>query len=135
MDQNLCRSSLSCPKFDRSLLATAAAAPAPFDFVYSEVLGRKQMAIAASVGYGGELTNAITGKAHHLSLGCFKARPRYHEFRVEDWRGKPLIGSRFQSPLIEPDRRISRIKWARAHLVRNVAPPKMWRSVRAGLSL
>ena len=34
--------------------------------------------------------------------GCFG--------RVEDWRGKPLIGSRFQSPLIEPDMRVSRIR-------------------------
>ena len=38
--------------------------------------------------------------------------PFSHEVtrRVEDWRGKPLIGPRFQSPLVEPDRRISRIR-------------------------
>jgi hypothetical protein len=30
--------------------------------------------------------------------------------RVEDWRGKPLTGLRFQSPLVEPDIRISRIR-------------------------
>jgi hypothetical protein len=30
--------------------------------------------------------------------------------RVEDWRGEPLTGLRFQSPLVEPDMRISRIR-------------------------
>jgi len=42
---------------------------------------------------------------------------------------------RFQSPLIEPDRQISRTKWARAHLVRNVANSQMWRSSRKSLLL
>jgi hypothetical protein len=77
MDQKLCRPLLLCPKFDRSLPAASAAAPAAFDFVYPQVVGRKQMAIAASVGHRGALTNAIMGKAHHLCFGCSKARPRY----------------------------------------------------------
>ena len=36
------------------------------------------MAIAADVGYGHGLGHTIQGKAHHISFGCSKARPRYH---------------------------------------------------------
>ena len=82
MDQSSRRRLMPRPKRGCALPATtaaaAAAAPAAFDFVYPQVVRREQMALAANVGHGGALTNAIAGKAHHLSFGCFKARPRYH---------------------------------------------------------
>ncbi len=77
MDEDLCRFRMSCSKFCRSLPATAAAAPAAFDFVYPQVVRRKQMALAASGRYGRALAYAISGKAHDPGFGCFKARPRY----------------------------------------------------------
>jgi hypothetical protein len=36
------------------------------------------MAIAADAGYGHRLENTFRRKAHEMSFGCFKARPRYH---------------------------------------------------------
>ncbi len=35
------------------------------------------MAIAADFGYGHRFQDTFQGKAHHISFGCFKARPRY----------------------------------------------------------
>lgn len=35
------------------------------------------MTIAADTGYGHRLEDAFKGKAHHISLGCSKARLRY----------------------------------------------------------
>ena len=68
--------------------------------------------------------------------GCWRGR-------VDDWRGNyrsrgvavagrsrclsPLQVSRFQSPLVEPDVQISRIKCCAQHLMRNVASTKMGR--------
>ncbi|HEY3656329.1 MAG TPA: hypothetical protein VGL34_15290 [Steroidobacteraceae bacterium] len=90
-------------------------------------------------------------------MGRWAALTRYIEDgdlpigRLDDWRGKYALQgvavgrrrrclslrriSRFQSPLVEPDKQISRIKWARAHLMRNVANSKMWRSSRKPLLL
>jgi hypothetical protein len=78
MDQNLGRPPAPYAKSDRSLPPTAEAAPAAFDFVHPQVVGGKRMTIAASAGYGCGLAYAIAGKAHQMSFGCFKARPRYH---------------------------------------------------------
>ena len=77
MDQNLCRRLMQRPKFGRSLPATAAATPAALPLVYLQVVGREQMAIAANIGSGHRLADAIHGKAHHMTFGYFKARPRY----------------------------------------------------------
>lgn len=79
MDQNLCRRCrpMPRPKFGRTRPTTAAAAPATFRLVHLQVVGREQMAIAAYVGYGHGLEDAFQAKAHHISFGCFKARPRY----------------------------------------------------------
>jgi hypothetical protein len=46
--------------------------------VYIQIVGREQMAIATDIGYGHGLEEPFQGKAHHISFGCFKARPRYH---------------------------------------------------------
>ena len=80
MDQNLCRRLMPGPKLGRSRPTTAAAAPATFLMVYVQIVGREQMAIAADVGYGHALGDPFKGKTHHISFGCFKARPRYHCF-------------------------------------------------------
>lgn len=77
MDQTLNRCLMARPKFGSPFAATAPAAPATFEFVYPQVVSRKEMAIAASSGYGRTLAYAIPGEAHHLSFGCFKAGPRY----------------------------------------------------------
>jgi hypothetical protein len=66
------------PKFGRSLPTTAAASPATFRVVHLQVLGREQMTAAADIGDGHGLEDTFHGKAHQLSFGCFKARPRYH---------------------------------------------------------
>ena len=47
----------------------------------------------------------------------------------------PSPSLRFHIPLVEPDLQIARTKWARAHLVRNVANSEMWRSSRKSLLL
>jgi hypothetical protein len=65
------------PKFGRSHPTTGAAAPAASRFVHLQVVGREQMAIAADIGYGQGFEDTFQGKAHHISFGCFKARPRY----------------------------------------------------------
>lgn len=46
--------------------------------VHLQVVGGEQMALAADIGYGHRGEQTLRGKAHHLSFGCFKARPRYH---------------------------------------------------------
>ena len=66
------------PKLGRSHSTTAPAAPATFRVVHLQVVGREQMAIAADIGYGHRLEDTFQRKAHHISFGCFKARPRYH---------------------------------------------------------
>ena len=66
------------PKFGRSRPPTAAAAPATFRWVHLQVVGREQMTIAADIRYGHGVEEALQGKAHHISFGCSKARPRYH---------------------------------------------------------
>ena len=78
VNQNLCRHPMPRPKFGRSLPTTPAAAPATFCLVHLQVVGREQMAIAADIGYGHGLGDTFEGKAHHISFGCFKSRPRYH---------------------------------------------------------
>jgi hypothetical protein len=77
MDQNLGRYLVPPTKFGRALPATAATAPAALSLVYLQVVGREQMAIAAKVGNGHGLADTSHGKAHHMSFGCLKARPRY----------------------------------------------------------
>jgi hypothetical protein len=77
MDQNLCRPLMPRPKLGGSRPTTAAASPATFRLVHLQVVGREQMAIAADIGYGHGLEDTFEGKAHHLSFGCSKARPRY----------------------------------------------------------
>jgi hypothetical protein len=77
MDQNLCRRLMPRPKFGRSRPTTAAAAPTTFRLVHLQVVGREQMAIAADIGYSHGLEDTFQGKAHHISFGCSKARPRY----------------------------------------------------------
>ena len=77
MDQNQCRGPMSRPEFGRSHPTTAAAAPATSRLVHLQVIGREQMAIAADAGYSQGLEDAFQGKAHHISFGCSKARPRY----------------------------------------------------------
>jgi hypothetical protein len=66
------------PKLGRSRPTTAAAAPATFRMVHLQVVEREQMAVAADFRYGHKWADAFQGKAHHISFGCFKARPRYH---------------------------------------------------------
>jgi hypothetical protein len=78
MDQNLCRRLLPHPILGRSRPPTAAAAPATFRMVHLQVVGREQMTIAADTGYGHGLEDTFQGKAHDISFGCSKARPRYH---------------------------------------------------------
>ena len=70
MDQTLCRRLMPRP-------TTAAATPATSRLVHLKVVGPQQMAIAAESGYGHGLEDAFEGKAHHISFGCSKARPRY----------------------------------------------------------
>jgi len=78
MDQHLCRRLVPRPKFGRSRPTAAPAAPATFGLVYLQVVGRERMAIAADVRYRHRLEDSFQRKAHHISFGCFKARPRYH---------------------------------------------------------
>jgi hypothetical protein len=78
MDLNLCHRLMPRPKSDRSRLTAAAAAPATLPLVHMQVVRRQQMAIAADVGHSDEFEDTFYGKAHHMSFGCFKARPRYH---------------------------------------------------------
>jgi hypothetical protein len=66
------------PKFGCSRPTTAAAAPAAFRVIDLQVVGSKQMAVAAHIGYGHGLEDTLLGRANHISFGCFKARPRYH---------------------------------------------------------
>jgi hypothetical protein len=66
------------PKPGRSRPTTAPAAPAELGMVHLQVVGGEQMALAADIGYGHRGEQTLRGKAHHLSFGCFKARPRYH---------------------------------------------------------
>ena len=75
MDQNLCRRLMPRP-------TTAAAAPATSRLVHLQIIRREQMAIAADIGYGHGLEHTFQGKAHHVSFGCSKARPRYHLQRI-----------------------------------------------------
>jgi hypothetical protein len=75
MDQNLCHRVMPRPKLGRSRPTTAATAPATFRWVHLQVVGRKQMAIAADTGYGHGLEDALQGKPQHISFGCSKARP------------------------------------------------------------
>ena len=77
MYQDLCRRLMPRPKFSRSRPATVEAPPATFRLVHLQVVWREQMAIAADIGYGHRLEDAFQGKAHHVSFGCSKARPRY----------------------------------------------------------
>jgi hypothetical protein len=77
MDQNLCRRLMPRPKCGRSRPTTAPAAPAAFCLVRPQIVGSEQMAIAADAGYGRGLADTFQGKAHHISFGCSKARPRY----------------------------------------------------------
>ena len=77
-DQNLRRRLMPRPKFGRSRPPTAATPPATVRLVYLQIVGREQMTIAAGIGYGHGRDDTFQGKAHHISFGCFKARPRYH---------------------------------------------------------
>ena len=67
----------AAPKIRRSRPTTAAAAPTTFRRVHLQVVGREQMTIAADIGYGHGFEDTFQGKAHHISFGCSKARPRY----------------------------------------------------------
>ena len=93
MDQNLCRRLVPRPKFGRSHPTTAAAAPATSRSVHLQVVGREQMAMTADIGYGNGLEDTFHGKAHHLTFGRSKARPRYHcnglHRRAPDWQVGP----------------------------------------------
>ena len=51
MDHNLCCRPMPRPKLGRSRPTTAAAAPAMFRVVHLQVVRRKQMAVAAGIGY------------------------------------------------------------------------------------
>jgi hypothetical protein len=55
---------------------------------------------------------AVSSAVEHCfhTAGATGSIPVPPTSRVEDWRGKPLSGPRFQSSLVEPDRRISRIR-------------------------
>src|SRR5215469_5125621 len=75
MDQNLSRRPMARPKLGRSHPTTAAAAPATFRLVHSQVVGGEQMAIATDIRYGHGFEGILHGKAHHISFGCSKARP------------------------------------------------------------
>ena len=77
MDLNLCRRLMPRPKSSRSHPTAAATAPATLRMVHLQVIGREHMTIAADIGYGHGLEHTFQGKAHHMSFGCFKARPRY----------------------------------------------------------
>ena len=78
MDQPLCHRLMASPKLGRSRPTTATATPATSRLVHLQVVGRKQMAVAADSGYGHGLEDTFRRKARHMSFGCFKARPRYH---------------------------------------------------------
>jgi hypothetical protein len=82
MDQNVCRRLMPRPELGRSHPTAAAAAPATFHLVHLQVVGREHMAIAADTGYGHGFGDRFQGKAHHISFGCSKARPRYHLQRI-----------------------------------------------------
>jgi hypothetical protein len=82
------------PKLGRSCPATAATAPATSRLVHLQVIGREQMAITADIGYSHGLEDTFQGKAHHISFGCSKARPRYHVTKIRrvtavEWHGIP----------------------------------------------
>ena len=88
----------AAPKFGRLHPTTAAAAPATFRFL--QIAGRERMAITADIGYGHGLGDTFQGKAHHLSFGCFKARPRYHLQRfAPSCNGLPRVCSCSQPAL------------------------------------
>ena len=72
----------AAPKIRRSRPTTAAAAPTTFRRVHLQVVGREQMTIAADIGYGHGFEDTFQGKAHHISFGCSKARPRYQFQRI-----------------------------------------------------
>jgi len=74
---DLCRRLMPRAKLGRSHPTTAAAAPATSRLVYPQVVGREQMAIAAETGYSYRLESTFRRKAHDMSFGCSKARPRY----------------------------------------------------------
>ncbi len=79
MDQYLCRRLMSRPKTGRSRPTTAPAPPATFRLVHIQIVGREQMTIAADIGYCHGPGDPSQGKAHDITFGCFKARPRYHD--------------------------------------------------------
>jgi hypothetical protein len=132
MDQNLYLPPVSGSKFGRSLLCAAAAAPAAFDFAHPQVVGRKQMAIAANSGDVGALIHAIHRKAHHLGFGCSKARPRYQLRRfatlcagLQRCRAR-LSGFRASPPGCHPAatlKRLSGVRFFEQHRS-NAGPPR-----------
>jgi hypothetical protein len=95
MDQNLCRRLMPRPKLGRSRPTAAAAAPATPCMVHLQIVGREQMAIAADIGYGHALGNTFRKKAHDISFGCSKARPRYHFNGLHRRAPDCLVGPRF----------------------------------------
>ena len=76
------RHPVGLPKLGRPRPTAAAAAPATFRLAHVQIVGREQMAIAADIGYGHGLEDSFQRKAHHISFGCSKARPRYHLQRL-----------------------------------------------------
>jgi predicted nucleic acid-binding protein len=93
------------PKFGCSRPTTAAAAPAAFRVIDLQVVGSKQMAVAAHIGYGHGLEDTLLAKANHISFGCFKARPRYQFRRFAPLcAGLPRGAPALRSP--RPDDRV-----------------------------
>jgi hypothetical protein len=78
--------------------------------VHLQVVGREQMAIAADIGYGHGLEDTFQGKAHDISFGCSKARPRYHLQRfAPSCTGLPRRAVTFRSP--RPDDRMPTVAY------------------------
>ncbi len=80
VNQNLCCRFMPRPKLGCSHPTASAAAPATLRVVQLQGVGREQMAVAADIGYGHGFEDTLQGKAHYMSFGCSKARPRYHFF-------------------------------------------------------
>ena len=66
--------------------------------------------VVADTGSNVQIDSSLSSDECLHTAGATGSIPVPPTSRVEDWRGKPLMGPRFQSPLIEPDMRISRIR-------------------------